>query len=400
VIRLKDLGTKMEKCSHCAGCEAVCPVYLETLSEPMVARNRVEVIRETLYKKSIPVSSRAREIINCCLLCTNCTQNCAAGVPIDEIIIAARNTLREKGGVDLKTAVMGKMLSQRKLTGLLSKAGSMAQKVGIATRDVPKLASKTFDKYYQGTVPAEGETRARVAYFVGCGTNFMWPDTGIATVKVLTCNGVEVVIPEGQVCCGIPPMAEGDLETTISMIRTNIEIFADMDVDAIVTDCTSCGMMFKEKFQKILPVDDPLQEKAEKVASRIIEATDYLNQLGLVKPPGNLDKAFTYHVPCHRGWNTTVRNAPRELLNQVPGTELREMDDPELCCGAGGIFYLEHGELSNNIRNRRIEEVEATGVETVVTQCPVCRFYLGAGLKEKSVEVVHPLIMLARAYGF
>ena len=389
----------MEKCSHCASCEAICPVYLETLSEPMVARNRVEVIRETLYKKNLSVSARAREIISCCLLCTNCTQNCAARVPIDEVIIAGRSALREKAGVDLKTAVMGKMLSQRKLTGILSKAGSIAQKVGIATKDVPVLAGKTFEKYYQGTVPAVGETRVRVAYFVGCGTNFMWPDTGVATVKVLTHNGIEVVIPQGQVCCGIPSMAEGDLETTVNMIRTNIEIFADMDVDAIITDCTSCGMMFKEKFQRILPADDPLQEKAAKVAARIMEATDYLNQAGLVKQPGQMDKAFTYHVPCHRSWNTTVRNAPRELLGQIPGAQLKEMENPESCCGAGGIFYMEHGDLSRGIRSHRIEEVEATGVDTVVTQCPICRFYLRSGFEDKSVEVVHPMIMLERAYG-
>jgi glycolate oxidase iron-sulfur subunit len=108
---------------------------------------------------------------------------------------------------------------------------------------MPPLASKSFDKLYSGTIKAGGQTRKRVAYFVGCGTNFMFPDTGVATVKVLTRNGIEVIIPEGQVCCGIPSMAEGDIKSVREMVKTNVKIFSGLEVDAIVTDCTSCGMI-------------------------------------------------------------------------------------------------------------------------------------------------------------
>ena len=235
-----------------------------------------------------------------------------------------------------------------------------------------------------------------MAYFVGCGTNFLFPDTGVATVQVLTRNGWEVVIPAGQVCCGIPAMAEGDLAAAREMVVTNLKLFDLENVDAVITDCTSCGLMLKENFSKMLEPEDPLQEKAQAWADKIFEITDFLQQQGLTDTPATLDACFTYHVPCHRGWSPTVVDAPRELLGNLPGAELRELPDPEKCCGAAGTFFMEHRDLSESIRSHRVEQIEASEVQTVITQCPVCRFYLSAGLAHQ--QVTHPVIMLAQAY--
>jgi len=399
--KVQEYSDQIAKCSHCSYCQASCPVFLEDKVESVLPRNRIQVIQCSIIDKSMPLSPRALEIIDRCLLCTNCTQGCSSQVPIDEIVVAARAAINEqKGGLSsVKNLVMGKMLKQRGLTGLMGKAGALAQKVGIATKDMPPLASKTFDKLYSGTVKAEGATRGRIAYFVGCGTNFMFPDTGVAVVKVLTRNGMEVIIPDGQVCCGIPSMSEGDVKSAREMVQTNVRIFSKLDVDAIVTDCTSCGMMFKEKFSKMLPTDDPLQEKINDMASRVWETTDYLNSVGLTDLPGRLNQSFTYHVPCHRAWSPTVRHAPRQILTQIPGTEFKELENAERCCGAAGAFYMEHRELSEGIRSHRVEDIEQSGADLVVTQCPVCRFYIGAGLNNKRQEVIHPMVMLARAYG-
>jgi len=299
------------------------------------------------------------------------------------------------GGV--KKFVMSKMLNQRGLTGTLGKAGSFAQKLGIATKEIPQFASKPFDKMYSGTYSPVGDIKQRVAYFVGCGTNFLFPDTGEAVVSVLNHSGIEVVIPAGQVCCGIPSLGEGDLEGARAMVVNNIKLFADLDVDAIVTDCTSCGMMFKEKAAKCLPDDDPLQEKIAAVTAKIWEITDYLQNQGLTVPPGALDLKWSYHVPCHRGWSPTVKDAPRQLLAQIPGAELREFDHPEQCCGAAGAYFMAHRETAEKIRASRLQDINQTEADAVLTQCPVCRFYIGFQVKDK--EVTHPIKILARAYG-
>jgi len=216
---------------------------------------------------------------------------------VDEIIIAARAEVGKGTLGGLKGFVMSKMLKQRGLTGLMSKAGSLAQKIGVA-REMPQLASKSFDQIYSGTIPAQGEQRGRVAYFVGCGTNFLYPDTGVAVVEVLTRNGWEVVIPDGQVCCGITGYRRGDLAAAREMVTANLKVFDLDSVEAVITDCTSCGMMMKEKFSKLLDADDPLQEKAQALAGKIFEVTDFLQQKGLSETPPALDKTLPIMCPA------------------------------------------------------------------------------------------------------
>jgi glycolate oxidase iron-sulfur subunit len=400
MLAIQEYAGAIDKCSHCGYCQATCPVFLEDMLENHLARARINLINEIFIKKSMPLSARAREIINRCLLCTNCTQTCSSQVPCDEIITAARiEAAKEPTGVggSIKKFVIRRVLNQRGLAGVLSKAGSLAQKLNLSSLEVPPLASQTFDRMYSGQIGPQGEPRARAAYFVGCGTNFLYPDTGQAVVKVLTQNGVEVNIPRGIVCCGIPALAEGDLEAAQDSVRTNVEILAALDVDAIVTDCTSCGMAFKVKAAKVFPADDPIQEKIKAVADKIVEVSEYLNRLGLSAQPESLVKSYTYHVPCHRSWSPTVINAPRQLLSQIPGATLLEMEEPGRCCGAAGTFYLENRELSEGIRSHKLSDIRQTGAEAVVTQCPVCRFYLAVQLKD--MEVMHPVTMLAHAYG-
>ncbi|NLB87796.1 MAG: (Fe-S)-binding protein [Syntrophomonadaceae bacterium] len=397
MLRLEDYEKVIEKCSHCSYCQATCPSFLAEMSESMVAKNRLLLIKESVMHDNMPISKRTREILDTCLLCTNCTQTCSSKVPIDEIIISARIKMRKKGVSGLKQMVVGKMLTQRGLTGVLGKAGSMAQKLGIATNEIPALASKSFDKMYSGTITPTGEVKKRVAYFVGCGTNFIFPDTGEAVVKVLNHNGIEVIIPAGQVCCGIPSISEGDLDSSQTMVETNINLFADLDVDAIVTDCTSCGMMFKEKASKCFPDDHPLQQKIAQFNEKLYEVTEYLQNEGLTVKPGSLDIKWSYHVPCHRGWSPTVKDAPRNLLAQIPNAQLEELDNPEQCCGGAGTYFMEHRELAEKIRASRLEDINNTQGDKLATQCPVCRFYLGFQVKDR--EVTHPIKILAESYG-
>ncbi|MDL2269864.1 (Fe-S)-binding protein, partial [Desulfosarcina sp. OttesenSCG-928-G17] len=315
---LEEYRDVMEKCSQCSFCQATCPVFLATLMESQLARNRLNLIREIFFEKSMKLTDRAREILEHCLLCTNCTQTCASQVPVTDILIAARQEMgTDKGGV--RATLMGKVLGKRALPPILGKLGAFAQKIGIGGKEMPRFAEKTFDHDFSGQIAASGVQRAKVAYFVGCGTHFLFPDTGRAVVDVFSKNGIGIDIPEGQVCCGIPLLAEGDLEGAREAVRANVAILDALDVDAIVTDCTSCGMMFKEKAGKCFPQDDPIQEKIGRVAEKMGEATDYLNALGLVVEPEALAARYAYHVPCHRAWAPGVKDAPLALLARVEG---------------------------------------------------------------------------------
>jgi glycolate oxidase iron-sulfur subunit len=393
MLKLEDYRDKMDKCSHCGYCQAVCPVYRAELMEVYVARARVNLIKAVFVDRAFEVSPRVQEIVYRCLLCTSCSQNCPSGVPVDEIVTAARLEMKKKfdaGG--LKKLVMRKVLNQRGIAGLLGKAGSLAQKIGLGA-ELPSLASVPFEKRMSGVLSPQGERRARVAYFVGCGTNFMYPDTGEATVKALLANGVEVVIPQGLVCCGIPALAEGDKEEVQDAVRTNARILSQLDVEGVVTDCTSCGMMLKVKATKLLEEDDPHLEQVKKVAEKTWEVTQFLHQLGLRYQPRPKLTKLTYHVPCHSGWAPGLKDAPRRLVELLPELELVEMEEPEACCGAAGMFFVDNRELSEKIREPKLKDIEETGADVLITQCPVCRFYLGTRLH--GVKVMHPVSLLS-----
>lgn len=389
----------VKKCSHCALCEAVCPVYLEDMLETHVARARVDIIDQTLYKKTMPVTPRVREIINRCLVCTSCTQSCGAAVPVHEIIITARAALygsRRRNW--LQRYFTRTMMEKRGIKGFPAFMLAAAQKLHIAPEGFPKVSLCNFDSLYHGSYPPEGKKRARVAYFTGCATNTMDVETGVSVMKVLPHNGIEVVIPDRLTCCGIPALGEGDIETARRMVRNNIAILAEQEVDAVVADCTSCGMMLRSEAAKLLPADDPLLAKAVALSAKVFEVTDYLNTIGLAVEPGPLAESFTYHVPCHRGWTPTLNDSPLQLLARIPGLKYSAMEELEKCCGAGGAFFMEYSDLSRGIRKRKLDAINGTGADVLISQCPGCRSYLSAGLG-KGWKIVHPITLLRRAYG-
>jgi len=398
MLEVKHYRDMMAKCSHCGLCQATCPVYLEDSLQTHLARARMDLIRAVLVEGSLPVTKRFREVLNRCLFCTNCSQTCPAGVVVDEIIAAARHQVYEGKRRDpVRRQLLRRFMNQRGMRGLLGMAGSVAHKMGWTPEELPAPASKPFEKRFKGRIPANGKARATVAYFFGCATNTLYPDTGKAVVDVLAHNDIEVQIPEGLVCCGMPALAEGDLTLVQEMMRKNVPILAGCEVDAVVTDCTSCGLMFRAKASKTLPANDPLRPQAEALAEKVWEVTDYLNQIGLSVEPPSLSESYTYHIPCHRGWTPTLDDAPRSLLEKVPGAERVELEDPDKCCGAGGTFYMDFKELATDIRARKLTDIRQAGAKNVLTQCPACRSFLRTRLDD--CEVTHPMVLLAKAYG-
>lgn len=386
----------MEKCSHCAFCESTCPVFLEDLLETHVARSRIELIKKALVNKELPKSKRFKEIVNRCLLCTNCTQTCPAKVPVDEIVMAARHQLYDGKRMNMvKRYLVEQGMQNRGITGIMKKLVTMAKTFGV--KNIPDIPEKRFDQLFRGVIPAVGEKRGTVAYYAGCVTNTLYPDTGQSVITVLTQNGFDVIIPDKLTCCGIPALGEGDPDTAAGMMKNNIEILSRIDADAVVTDCTTCGMVFKEKVVKILDGDTSLADRAKQVAAKVVEVTDFLSQQGLSRKPGPVRQTCTYHVPCHRGWNPTLADAPRNILSNVPELNFVEMEFPEKCCGAGGAFYLENKALSGGICEKKTADITSTGADIVVTQCPSCRLFLEMKLDGK-MKVMHPISILAAGY--
>jgi len=195
------------------------------------------------------------------------------------------------------------------------------------------------------------------------------------------------------VCCGMPALVHGDLEAAAQAIRANAAVLAALDVDAVVTDCTSCGFMLSKKADTVLDPDDPVRPQVLAVAAKTVEITEFLVGLPLAAPERSGFLKVTYHVPCHRSWSPGLVAAPANLIARLGGVELAPLAEPERCCGAGGTFFLSHTELSEKIRKRKLADVLRTGAQKVVTQCPACRYYLSEGLADHGVTVVHPVAL-------
>lgn len=431
MYKITDYAKEINRCIQCNFCLQNCPVYLEDAVESSVARGRLNLIQALLVEKTLPATERAGELLNRCLLCTNCVQGCPSGIPVDDIVIAARTELQKDYGLGMgKRFLLKQVVNRSSMTSLGSWAVSIAKRLNLAPDAVPNLANKPFEERYHSKVSAKGEVRGRVAYFIGCATNYLYPETGEAVIKVLTASGYEVIIPEDQHCCGIPALAHGEMEAAQEAVRWNTERFADLDVDAVITDCTSCGYMLKVKAAKTLAADDPHQGKVAAVAKKVVEITEFINREGLIENlRERMDSAFaakmpepkpvseqvpesvsqpgsepvserahalkvTYHVPCHRAWSPNLVAAPRQLLPNLADVQLVEMKEPQKCCGAGGSFFVDHESVAGSIRGHKLEDILSTEADAVMTQCPACRYYLSQGLQEK-VQVVHPVELLA-----
>ncbi|MEW5733471.1 MAG: (Fe-S)-binding protein [Thermodesulfobacteriota bacterium] len=395
MMHLSRFSDIMAKCSSCAFCQATCPVFQADLTETHMPRARMQIIRGSLLRDELPVSGRVREVVDRCLMCGNCHRTCPAGVPIDSIVACARHALHPGGSVNpLVRPFFRSFLENRGHTALAAAALRMGR--FAYPKGLPLPAAEPFLKTHRGVFPARGETRAKVAYFVGCATNSFYPDTALAALRALTENGVEVTVVPDLSCCGMPTLAGGDLALAESLAKKNIAALAALSADAIVTDCTTCGLVFKKKIPELLAEEnDDWKQKAQAVSAKVFEATEYLMNLGLVKAPAPRPVRATYHVPCHRSWSPGLDDAPRRALARVPELFLAEMDRPDACCGAGGAYFTRDPVLSEKIREPKIADIENLSVSMIVTQCPMCRSYLAQAFPEKSV--VHPVSLLCPA---
>ncbi len=397
-----DLGKYLEqidKCSHCEFCQATCPSFREELVETLLARSRLLLIKACLIDRELTPSPRFRDIVDGCLMCGRCVEACPARIPVDEVVAAARGELNKgKFCHELRRRALTRFMANRGPDRMIAFAFAIAEKMGLWPPGIPQPVSAPVTGKLSGVVKSRGQERGRVVYYIGCAANSLDPVTARDVVQVFTENGIEVMVPPDLVCCGLPALAEGDLEEARGAVVRNLEILGGLDAEAIITDCSSCGMMLKVKSLSLIPAGHPLRATAEAVSGKVWEATEYLNGVGLSRKPGGLEVVYTYHEPCHRSFSPTMKDAPRALLASLPGSRFSELADPGQCCGAGGTFFLEHRDLSGRIRAKKLEDIKSTGAEVVISQCPACRAYLAAALPGK--ELLHPLSLLARAYGF
>lgn len=423
---LRFVEEEMRKCMKCGNCQAVCPVYKETKTESGVARGKIQLAASVL-KGELEVTSEFGDKMFKCLLCKTCMSNCPCSVQVDKIIIAAREEIaRQKGLHPVKKAIF-RILKHQGLFDFSISAGSRFQGLlfrrtsdGIGAsprfpvgldmkRVIPGIKKKSLKSQMQEVTPAVMGTKApiidgkqikRVGFYTGCTINHMFTGVGKSVVNVLTSNGMEVVIPKRQHCCGTPVFAHGDTKTAREMAQSNIAVFEEAGVDAIIVACGTCTSALMHYYPMWLE-DTPDASRAAEMRDKTFEITDFLLKIdNVTRNTGEVNMKVTYHDSCHLTRELGIRNQPRELLKGIPGVELVEMKKPDRCCGGAGSFSLMYYDVSLGILERKIEDVKGTGADYLLTGCSGCRMQLldGTARFNAGVMVLHPVEVLDMAY--
>ena len=263
----------------------------------------------------------------------------------------------------------------------------------------PAISDRFVDAGSVDFVPAEGEARHRVAFLTGCIMSVSFADVHEASLRVLARNGCDVVVPEGQVCCGALSLHNGDRETARRFARTNVEAFEKQEVDAIVVNSAGCGSTMKEWGE--LLADDPVYaDRAAAVAGKVKDFSEWLVEIGFDADSAALSGRVTYQEACHLRHAQGIVSEPVELIESIAGVELVEMRNSILCCGNAGIYSALNTEVSLGILDEKLDSIAATEATTVVTTNPGCQMHIGTGMKARGMDarIVHIAQLLDEAY--
>jgi glycolate oxidase iron-sulfur subunit len=236
-----------------------------------------------------------------------------------------------------------------------------------------------------------------VALFSGCIGDVMFRETNWATARVLQENGCEVLVPQSQVCCGAIHFHAGSSEPARQFADANVASFLPDDVDAVIVNIAGCGSMLKDYGHHW---HDARQAHRARLAAKVKDASEFLDELGLVPPPGELRYTATYHDACHLAHAQKLRDPPRHLLQQIPGLKLVELPESELCCGAAGTYNLTEPEMAGRLSRRKLQNILATGANLVITANAGCLMQIACEARTQGhqLRLAHPMDLLDLSY--
>jgi glycolate oxidase iron-sulfur subunit len=417
---IKRFESDLEQCMKCGFCTFWCPVYQEERVESSVARGKNMMVRG-LLAGDLEYTKEFAARLNKCTLCMTCTANCPSKANIPNVIVAARaDTVRARGVKFPYNIVYRWLLPRRTLFGSIVRFASWFQGVFLPRtegtirhlamflsalgkgRNIPQIAPRFLRQIIPvvNRPPAGVETRMKVGYFTGCMTDFVFPDLGEHIVDFLTRNGVEVVVPKEQGCCGAPAfLGAGDFDTGRKLADTNVKAFEN--VDYIVSDCATCTSSLKD-YAKYLADTPERKEAYARFGEKVYDISQFL--VDVLKLPASAYKAVpevkgkkvTWHDPCHLVRHLGIKDQPRQIIKSIPDVEYVEMPNADRCCGMAGTFSVYYYDLSQKIADKKVESIKSTGADIVVSSCPGCEIQLiDSTIRNKlPVKVMHIMELL------
>ncbi len=406
-------------CVHCGFCLPACPTYVSWGEEMDSPRGRIDLMKG-VEDGIIPLDALVTGHIDACLGCMGCVTACPSGVRYDLLIEATRAKIeaqvpRSPSDSAFRNFVFALFPYPRRLRVLAPglwlgtklgltrlAAGPLGKLLPPRLRQLATMAPPLHLRDTLRTLPARvaarGEQRARVGLVAGCVQRTFFPGVNDATLRVLSAEGCEVVVPPGQGCCGALSLHSGRAEEAKRFARALIERFEREPVDAIVINAAGCGSTLKEYGE--LFADDPAwSERAEAFARKVRDVNEYLAALEPRAPRHPLPLRVAYHDACHLAHAQRIRSQPRQLLRSIPGLELLEIPEGDQCCGSAGTYNLFQPESAHEVGSRKVDNVALVAPDVVASANPGCTLQMQAIARERGVTLhaAHPVEILDAA---
>jgi glycolate oxidase iron-sulfur subunit len=395
----EELRSLIDDCVHCGFCLPTCPTYLLWGEEMDSPRGRIHLMSQ--HADGTPLSAEMVQHFDRCLGCMACVTSCPSGVQYDRLIEVTRAQVehehpRRRADRALRKAIFSVFPYPRRLRALRlplrayqrSGLSRLVRGSGLLERLSPTLAAMERLAPPPGRaarlperVPAQGTRRARVAMLTGCVQGEFFPQVNAATARVLAAEGCEVLIPKAQGCCGALSLHSGRDDEAKDFARATMAAFESADV--VVVNSAGCGSAMKD-YAALFGADPAWADRAATLTRKTRDLAEFLVELGPRAVRRPLPITVAYHDACHLAHAQGVRSQPRELLAGIPELEVREVPDPEICCGSAGVYNLLQPVAAKELGDRKAAGVRATEAELLVAANPGCSLQIATALRRIS----------------
>ncbi|MCC2111530.1 MAG: glycolate oxidase subunit GlcF [Hyphomicrobiales bacterium] len=404
----------LRKCVHCGFCTATCPTFVLLGDERDSPRGRIYLIKDML-ENDRPATRQDVTHIDRCLSCLSCTTTCPSGVDYMHLVDHARVHIEKT----YRRPVMDRMLRNiltlvlpwparfraslfgafygRPLAPFMAHIPGLRQVAAMLALSPVRLPPRS-NSEGPGAFPPPAARRGRVALLSGCAQPVLAPEINDATIRILNRVGIEVVLAEGEGCCGALVHHMGREEDALATARRNVDAWMrEIDgegLDAILITASGCGTTVKD-YGHMLARDPAYAEKAERVASLARDVSEYLEKTDLGTPVSPTGLRVAYHSACSMQHGQKITRTPKILLSHA-GFEVHDIPEGHLCCGSAGTYNIMQPEIATRLRDRKIANIEKVAPDVIAAGNIGCITQLAAGT---NIPIVHTVELLDWAYG-
>ena len=402
------------RCIRCGACANVCPIYSKVGGHKYghVYIGAIGLILTLFFHGK----DNDRAIVKNCINCQACKEVCPVAIDLPHLIKKTyARVIKEEGKTPAKNFLMAKVMKNRKLFHFMLRSAYLLQQPlskgkpmirhlpsflekDHGFRSLPVIAKTPLRDLWKDLAPELKDPSLKIALFAGCAMDFIYPGHGKDLMYLMEKANIQVDFPKDQTCCGLPAMMAAEEIIAKEIAVQNIKAFEAKQYDYILTLCASCASHLTHNYEKIFKEAKAPGMEFKSFTDKIIDFSSFMDRVyKFPQTHQNMNTTVAYHAPCHLCRGLHVTNEPRALIKKAGYTYVPSKDE-DVCCGFGGSYSVDFPEISSEILKKKLDNVEASGADILVTDCPGCVMQLSGGLdkRQSHIKVLHLVELLAQ----